>query len=193
VGALAVSWAAKDIVANFFGGLMIFINRPFARGEWIRSPNKNFEGVVEKIGWYMTQIRTFDRRPMFVPNQLFIDAILENPGRMYNRRIKFDLGIRYDDMAVLQAVREGIERMLKAHADIDHSQTLMVHFVEYGPYSLNINIYCFCRTTNWAEYRRVQEDVLLRVGQIVTDLGAEIAFPTQTLHLDPGLSPQSSQ
>ncbi|MCB1134703.1 MAG: mechanosensitive ion channel family protein [Chlamydiia bacterium] len=140
VAALGISWAAKDVVANFFGGLMIFINRPFTVGDWIKSTNKNFEGVVEHIGWYMTQIRSFERRPTYIPNSLITDAIIENPGRMYNRRIRFDLGLRYEDIEVCKAVRDDIEAMLMSHRDIDTRQLLIVHFLDYGPYCLNINV-----------------------------------------------------
>jgi MscS family membrane protein len=183
VGTLAFSWAAKDFIANLFGGLMIHINRPFHNGDWIKSTNKNFEGVVESIGWYMTQIRTFERRPTYIPNGLMTDAIIENPGRMYNRRIKTDIGVRYDDVKLMPQIISNIEQMLKNHPGIAQNQILMVHFVEFAGSSLNINIYCFTKTTNWAEYRAVQQDVFLKISDLVSDLGGEIAFPTRTLHL----------
>ncbi|MFQ5728982.1 MAG: mechanosensitive ion channel family protein, partial [Waddliaceae bacterium] len=88
IGGVAIGFAGKDVVANFFGGLMIHINRPFSMGERIRSPNKNFEGIIEDIGWYATRIRTLDRKPTYIPNALFIDAMIENFSRMYNQRIK---------------------------------------------------------------------------------------------------------
>lgn len=183
ISGIAVSWAAKDIVANFFGGFMLYINRPFVIDDWIYSPNKNFEGVVEDIGWYMTKIRTFERRPMYIPNALITDAIVENPGQMYNRRIKATIGLRYSDVAKVQPIADGIEAMLKEHSDIDQNQTLMVHFVEFGPYSLNLEIYTFTKTTNWAEYRKIQQDIFLRIAKIVEDHDASIAFPTNSIYL----------
>lgn len=183
LGGLAVSWAAKDVIANFFGGFMIYVNHPFFVGDWIKSPNKNFEGVVEKIGWYMTKIRTFDRRPTYIPNAIITDAIVENPGRMYNRRIKATIGLRYEDVDVVRPVANAIEAMLKNHADIDQKQILMVHFLEFGPSALNIEVYSFTKTTNWAKYREIQQDVLLKIAAIVKEHGAQIAFPTQTIHL----------
>ncbi len=190
VSGIAVSWAAKDIVANFFGGFMLYINRPFVIGDWIYSPNKNFEGVVEDIGWYMTKIRTFERRPMYIPNALITDAIVENPGQMYNRRIKQTIGLRYDDVAKVQPITHNIDAMLHQHTDIDQNQTIMVHFVEFGPYSLNIEVYCFTKTTNWAEYRDIQQDVFLKIAQIVKADGASIAFPTYSIqiHNEAGLT-----
>jgi len=186
LGSLAVSWAAKDVIANFFGGAMIYINRPFLVGDWIKSPNKNFEGVVEQIGWYMTRIRTFDRRPTFIPNAIMTDAIVENPGQMYNRRIKTTIGLRYDDIHHVKTIVDKIEQMLKTHPDIDQNQFLMVHFVEFNAYSLDINIYCFTKTTRWALFRTIQQDVLLRIAAIIESCGAQVAFPTRTVHVDSG-------
>ena len=71
LGGIAVGFAAKDLLSNFFGGLMIFLDRPFGVGDWIRSPDRDIEGTVESLGWRLTTIRTFDKRPLYVPNATF--------------------------------------------------------------------------------------------------------------------------
>lgn len=184
IGGVAIGFAGKDVVANFFGGVMIHINRHFAIGEWVFSPNKNFEGVVEDIGWYMTRIRTFARRPMFIPNAIFIDAIIENPGRMYNRRIKETVGIRLEDVKKIEPIVKDMRSMLENHSEIDQTKTLFVHFVSFGAHSLNIEIYCFTKTTNWGKWRDVQQDVFLKIADIISSHGAEIALPSSTVHLE---------
>ena len=136
VGALAVGLAAKDMLANFFGGLMIFLDRPFRIGDWIRSPDKMIEGTVEDIGWRLTCIRTFDKRPLYVPNSLFLTIALENPSRMRNRRIKTVVGVRYQDADKITDLLKDIEGMLRQHPDIDTRQTLFVKLIEFGPSSL---------------------------------------------------------
>jgi len=88
IGGAAVAFSAKDLLANFFGGLIIYLDRPFAVGDWIRSPDRNIEGTVENIGWRLCRIRTFDKRPLYVPNGIFNSISVENPSRMTNRRIK---------------------------------------------------------------------------------------------------------
>ncbi|NGX58535.1 MAG: Low conductance mechanosensitive channel YnaI, partial [Chlamydiae bacterium] len=183
VGGLAISLAAKDMISNFFGGLMIYTHRHFVVGDWIMSPNKNFEGVVESIGWYMTRIRTFERRPLFIPNAVITDAIIENPGRMYNRRIKKEIRVRYDDMEVVKTIIEDVKKMLSEHPAIDLNQTLMVDLINFEAYSVVISVYCFTKTTNWQQWRSEQQDVLLKIADIITNHGAEIAFPTNTVHL----------
>lgn len=183
LGSLAISFAAKDVVANFFGGVMVIINRPFLQGDWIYSPNKNFEGVVEFIGWYSTRIRTFERRPTYIPNALMIDAIIENPGRMYNRRIKAQIGVRYNDVDSLKNIVDDVRSMIKNHPDIDQKQIILVHFIRFGASSLDFEIYCFTKTTNWEKYLLIQQDVLLKISEIIASHGAEVAFPTQTIHV----------
>lgn len=184
IGGLAVGLAARDLLANFFGGLMVFMDRPFSIGDWVRSPDRNIEGVVENIGWRVTTIRTFDRRPLYVPNAAFTTITLENPSRMTHRRIFDHIGVRYDDFAVIRPVIEDIRAMIQNHADIDTDQIIMVHFNDFGDSSLDIMVYCFTKTVVWAEYHRVREDVLIRIGEIIEGHGAEVAFPTRTIKMD---------
>ena len=183
LGSLGISFAAKDVIANFFGGVMVIINRPFLQGDWIYSPNKNFEGVVEVIGWYSTRIRTCERRPTYIPNALMIDAIIENPGRMYNRRIKAEIGVRYKDVNSLKTIVDDVRSMIKNHPEIDQKQVILVHFIRFGSSSLDFEIYCFTKTTNWEKYLLVQQDVLLKISAIIDNHGAEVAFPTRTVHM----------
>ena len=185
-GGIAVGFAAKDLLANFFGGLMIYLDRPFALGDWIRSPDREIEGTVENIGWRLTVIRTFDMRPLYIPNSVFANIAVENPSRMKNRRIYETIGVRYEDAALLAKIVEDVESMLRADADIDEDQTLMVNFNEFADSSLNFFIYTFTRTTNWVEFHQVKQRVLLDVFGIIESHGAECAFPTSTVHLDAG-------
>ncbi|WP_252857383.1 mechanosensitive ion channel family protein, partial [Shigella sonnei] len=99
IGGLAVGMAGKDILSNFFSGIMLYFDRPFSIGDWIRSPDRNIEGTVAEIGWRITKITTFDNRPLYVPNSLFSSISVENPGRMTNRRITTTIGLRYEDAA----------------------------------------------------------------------------------------------
>lgn len=183
VGGIGVALAAKDLLANFFGGFMIFLDRPFKIGDWIRSPDKDIEGTVENIGWRLTRIRTFEKRPLYVPNSVFSTISLENPSRMTNRRIKTTVGLRYDDAAKLKDILEKVTKMLQTHPEIDTTKTLFVHMVEFGPSSLNFLIYTFTKTTNWVAFQAIQQDVFLKIIDIIHAEGAQCAFPTTTLHV----------
>jgi MscS family membrane protein len=183
VGGIAVGFAAKDILANFFGGLTIYLDRPFSVGEWIRSPDKSLEGTVEYISWRHTRIRAFNKNPIYVPNSVFATIVVENPSRMSHRRIKETIGLRYDDFEVVAPIVADIKSMLQDHPDIDASQTLIVNFNQFGASSLDIMIYTFTKTTVWVIYHEIKQDVLLKIGAIIARHGAQIAFPTHTLHV----------
>ena len=188
IGGIAVGFAAKDLLANFFGGLMIYLDRPFAIGDWVRSPDREIEGTVERIGWRQTVIRGFDTRPLYIPNSAFANIAVENPSRMRNRQIYETIGIRYADAAAMGAIVADVEAMLRAHEEIDTDGFLMVNFNAFAPSSLDFFIYCYTRTKLWARYHQVKQDVLLRIIEIIDRHGAEIAFPTSTVHVPGALS-----
>lgn len=184
IGGIAVGMAGKDILSNFFSGIMLYFDRPFSIGDWVRSPDRNIEGTVSEIGWRMTKITTFDHRPLYVPNSLFSSISVENPGRMSNRRIDTVIGLRYEDASKIGTIVNAIRQMLQTNTDIDQQQTLLVYFNGFGDSSLNIMVYCFTRTTVWEEWLAVQQHVYLEIIDIVQDHGADFAFPTQTLYLN---------
>ncbi|VUD48850.1 Low conductance mechanosensitive channel YnaI [Thalassocella blandensis] len=183
IGGIAVGFAAKDLLANFFGGLMVYLDRPFSVGDWVRSPDKNIEGTVEEIGWRLTRIRTFDKRPLYVPNSTFTQISVENPSRMTNRRIYETVGIRYDDAAKMADIVAKVKEMLLAHPEIDTNNTLIVNFNGFASSSLDFFVYAFTKTTNWIEFHEIKQDVLLKIINIIEGEGAECAFPTSTLHV----------
>jgi MscS family membrane protein len=183
IGGIAIGFAAKDLLANFFGGLMIYLDRPFTVGDWVRSPDREIEGTVEYIGWRLTRIRSFDKRPIYIPNGIFSTIAVVNPSRMSHRRINETIGIRYDDIGSMQAITEAVKTMLREHPEIDDSQTLMVNFNSFAPSSVDFFIYTFTHTTNWVRFHEIKQDVLLKISNIITEHGAEIAFPTSTVHV----------
>ena len=181
VGGIVIGFAAKDMLSNIFGGLMIQMDKPFSTGDWIRS--SEFEGTVEKIGWRMTRIRTFSKNPVYIPNSIFATIPIETPSRMTNRRIKEIIGIRYDDIAQMPAIVTEVEALLNTHKDIDQSQPLRVYFNYFNASSLDFNIYAFTKTTSKNEYQQVKQEILLSIADIIAKHKAEIAYPTQTLHI----------
>ena len=183
IGGLAIGFASKDLLANFFGGLMLYLDRPFKVGDWVRSPDKEIEGTVEDIGWRLTRIRTFDKRPLYIPNSVFNSISVENPSRMLNRRIYEKVGIRYDDIDKMAVIVEDVRNMLRGHEEIDQDQTLIVNFNAFSASSVDFFIYTFTKTTNWIRFHEIKQDVLLKMSEIISEHSAEIAFPTSTVHV----------
>ena len=186
VGGIAIGFAAKDLLANFFGGLVIYLDRPFTVGDWIRSPDRNIEGTVESIGWRLSTIRTFDRRPLYIPNSIFASIIVENPSRMSHRRIYETIGLRYDDIPQMDRIVQDVKAMLKSHDEIDATQTMIVNFNAFNESSVDFFVYTFTKTTDWIYFHEVKQEVLLKIAQIVEKNGAEIAYPTTTMFLQQG-------
>lgn len=184
IGGIAIGMAGKDILSNFFSGIMLYFDRPFNIGDWISSPDRAIEGTVVEIGWRMTQILTFDNRPLYVPNYLFSSISVENPGRMTNRRINAVVGLRYQDAGKVALVVADVRTMLQQNDKIDQTQDLLVYFNAFADSSLNIMVYCFTKTTHWAEWLAIQQDVYLKIIDIVQKHGADFAFPSQTLYVE---------
>lgn len=182
-GAIVMGIAAQQLLANWFGGLMIFLDKPFKLGDWIQSPDRNIEGTVAHIGWRTTKLMSLDHRPFYVPNSLFNEVVIVNPQRMTHRRIEVVIGIRYGDAHLLKEIVKAIEEMLKRHPNIDSRQNTMVHLVGFGASSLDINIYCFTKVTQNPHWRDVQQDVYFKIIDIVTEHKAQFAFPTVTTHI----------
>ena len=189
IGGLAVGFAAKDLLANFFGGLMVYLDRPFVEGDWIRSPDRELEGIVEHIGWRQTRIRSFARYPVYVPNSVFTQITIENPSRMESRRIYEHVGVRYDDMAKVSDIVEDTRDMLRNHPDIDTSQVIIVNLDRFSASSVDIMVYTYTRTTEWVRYHEVKQAVMFKVAEIIERHGGEIAYPTTTVHLSDDARP----
>lgn len=190
VGGIAIGFAAKDLLSNFFGGLMIYMDRQFSVGDWIRSPDKEIEGTVEYIGWRITRIRTFDMRPLYVPNATFTNISVENPSRMQNRRFYETFGLRYEDQDKVAAITQDVKAMLLAHAAIDTQQTLMVNVNTFNAHSVDFFVYSFTKTTKWTEFHEIKQELLALIAAIVAQHGADFAFPTQTIHMQTSTRPQ---
>ncbi|WP_330927270.1 mechanosensitive ion channel family protein [Candidatus Sororendozoicomonas aggregata] len=181
IGGLAVGLAAKDMLANLFGGLALYMDRPFRVGEKIKVMGTDIEGWVQDIGWRKTRVLNYDRQPTYVPNALFGNSAVINPSRITNRKIRQLIGIRYQDLDLVRTITEKISRYINNHPDIDKKRPIEVRLVEYSASSLNILIYCFVACKDFEEMLKVQEDILLTAGEIIHACGADIAFPTRTL------------
>lgn len=177
----AVVVASKDLLANFFGGIIIHFDKPFIIGDYIRSIDNKIEGTVEHIGWRLTLIRTPDMRPVYITNSIFTSLGVENQTRMTHRRIVSFIGIRYDDFNKLENILAAMRHMAKQHPDIDTQQPLRIYLVESAESALKIKLELFTKTTNYDRFQALQEDILLQALAIIQRHGAHCAYPTRTI------------
>lgn len=184
VGGLAFALAAKDTLANWFGALMIYTDRPFDVGDWVKT--SDLEGTVEEIGLRSTRIRTFAKTVVTVPNQSLAGDTIENFSRMPERRVYFNLGLTYATTpAMMRESVARIEDILRTHPDVDQTFWL-VKFTDFAASSLDIMIYYFTRTTDWARYLQIRGDINLMIIERLGEIGVQIAFPSRSIYLEKG-------
>ena len=180
VGGLAFALAAQDTLANWFGAVMIYTDRPFEVGDRIKT--SQLEGVVEEVGLRSTQIRTFSQTVVSIPNRQIANEVIENFTKMDKRRISMKVGVTYDTTpAMLEESVERIRDILRNHKGVDQSFWL-VKFTEFGDSALEIFIYYFTLTIHWEEYLSIKQDINLQIMQRLNTIGVEFAFPSMSIY-----------
>lgn len=183
VGGLALAFAAQDTVANVFGSFIVFSDRPYKIGDWIKIAG--IEGTVEQIGIRSTRIRLFDKALVSVPNKIVANESIYNYSEMPVRRIDLVVRLGYSARPEqVLAIVQDIRALLKGHSGIDQ-EYWVVNFSELGAYSLDLIVYCFTRSTVWEEYLEVRQDLLLRIMGTCRARGAELAYPSSTVYYRP--------
>lgn len=174
---LVVGFASRDWLSNFFGGLMIFVDKPFGVGDWIKCSEKGIEGFVVSIGWRLTCIRTFERRPLYVPNSFFAQTPIENPSRMENRRIKHFIHLPYEDSEKIPLILDSIRDMLKQAIEIDQTKPIYVHVTQLGNSSVECMVCCFTVYTDWERFLQAQQKVMLSILKIIKENESAYGIP----------------
>ncbi len=193
IGGVAVAMASKDTVANLFGSLVVFLDKPFQIGDWIEMGST--EGTVEEVGLRTTRIRTFANSLITVPNAMFTTTSINNWSRMKKRRIKMTVGVTYSTPPDrLDELVQGIRQLIVDNDDLHHD-FFLVNFDNFGSSSLDVFIYCFTTTTSWGQFLQVKQDLMLEIMRLVERMELSFAFPTQSIHVEslPGEPPALSR
>lgn len=182
IGGLAFSFAAKDTVANLFGSITIFADKPFVVGDWIKAAN--IEGIVEQVGFRSTRVRTFYNSLVSVPNSKFTDSVVDNMGARRYRRTATELGLIYDTSPEqIEAFCNGVRAIIKAHP-MTRKDYYEVSFNGYGDFALKILLYYFIEAPNWSNELRCRHEIYLDILRLAKRMNVTFAFPTQTLHVE---------
>jgi len=193
VSGLAVALAAQHTIENFIAGLVLFADKPVRIGDSCQFGDQR--GTVEQIGLRSTRIRGIDRTVISIPNSEFAKLRLVNYTRRDKILLQKQLGLRYETTAdQLRHVLAGLREMLAAHPTAER-ESIRVRFVGYGAYSLDVEIFAMIRTSDWATFLAIQEDVLLKVMDVVGASGCGFAFPSQTHYVttDAGMDAEVRQ
>lgn len=182
IGGLAVALAARETLANFFGSVTIFMDRPFKIGDWIKTGD--VEGTVEEVGFRSTRIRTFYNSLVSVPNSNIANTDIDNLGLRRYRRLKTVLNLTYSTTPEqMEAFVEGIKAIVKSNKHF-RQDMYEVHFNSFGAHSLDVLVYVFFDVPDWSTELQQRHNFLLEVLRLAKEVGVEFAFPTQTLHMD---------
>ena len=184
IGAGAIAFAAKDVIANFFGGLMLHITRSFIRRDFVSIPDKKIKGSIEEIGWYVTRIRDLDKNPMYIPNSMFSTSYIINLSRRTHRRIEEKIGVRYKDFSKIPSILEKIKEYLSSEKDVDLSLPLIVRFTSFKDYSLELFLRAYTNVLDYNDFVKYKEKVLFKIGDIIASCDAEMPFPITTVELE---------
>ncbi len=181
IGGIAIALAAQDSVKNFFGSILIFVDKPFQIGDWIVFDGAS--GTIEEVGLRSTRIRTFANSLVYVPNGILADKVIDNMGLRVYRRFTTDVGVTYDTPPeLIEAFVEGIKKLVAVHPTT-RKDYYEVHLNSFGPSSLNIMVYIFFDVPDWTGELKGRHEIMLGIIKLASKLGVEFAFPTQTLHI----------
>jgi Small-conductance mechanosensitive channel len=180
LGGLAFALAAKDALANIFGGIVIIMEKPFSIGDWVQTPD--VDGTVEEISFRSTRFRTSAQALVTVPNSNLSNKPITNLSRMGKRLTKFTLCIDY------AGPREKIENCLNEmrqylkNNPVVHPQTVMVNLDSINANGLDILFYFYTNTTDWGEYQSVKEDINYHLMDILASSNIPLAAPGRIIY-----------
>jgi MscS family membrane protein len=184
IGGLAFALAAQDTIKNFFGSLMIFIDKPFQIGHWITAGGGDIDGTVEEVGFRSTRIRTFRNSVTYVPNGKLADMIVDNHGLRQYRRFYTQISITYDTPPeLIEIFVEGLKTIVMKHPET-RKDYFNIYLNDLASYSLNIMFYVFFEVPTWPEELKARHELILEVIKLAEKLNVRFAFPTQTLHME---------
>jgi len=184
VGGIAIALAAKDTIANFFGSVTIFADRPFQMGELVRI-NGHF-GPVEEVGFRSTRVRTLDGHLVTVPNSVITNSIVENVGRRPFIRRTSDITITYDSghtkaKRAVEIIKQVLAEVPEVNTDSDKPPR--VYFNKFNDWSLNIYMSYWVTPADYWLYHEVNQRVNLEIMKRFEAEQIEFAFPSQTLYV----------
>jgi MscS family membrane protein len=191
IGGLTLGLAAKDTLANIFSTILLYIDKPFTVGDWIASPDKKIEGIVQQIDWRRTVIQSLSKFPIYVSNSVFSNIVLENKSRMICRQIDEMIPVRFLDADKIEKISKEIKETLLNDSNISRKGPTVVYFESVAkPASLNLRMVTFTVATDFLTYTSVKQIVLVKAIGVLKKNGVEIAPDVTRVIFDESSSPE---
>ena len=179
-GALSVGigFGLQSVVSNFVSGLILLVERPIKAGDWVVTSGG--EGTVKKISVRSTEIQTFDRSTVILPNSTLItDSVINWNHKSSMGRIKLPIGVGYDSDP--QRVQEILYECAKSHDGILETPDPIVYFMEFGASSLDFELRCYLADVG--NGMSVKSDLRYAIFAALNHEGISIPFPQQDVHI----------
>lgn len=181
IGGLAFALAAKETLENLLGSFTIFLDKPFKVGDQIRVAG--VEGTVESVGIRTTRLRSLDKSLVILPNKKMIDAELVNEDERTIRRVRITVGLTYATSSIrIQRITAEIRLLLENHPMV--AEKITVHFRDFNVSSLDIIIIYFINNPDYETYLVVNEEINLKIMEIVKNNESAFAFPSTSLYIE---------
>ncbi len=181
IGAAALGFASKDAIANFYGGLTIYLTRPFTVNDVIELPQRTLYGTIEKIGWYFTTLRDMSKRPVYIPNSVFATELLVNLSRMTHRRIDERLSLRYSDAEKMELLIQQIRQLLSSHPQIDLGQSIQVFVTSFAESAIILEVKAYTLSTRYEEFMEIKQKIMIRICELIAQDGVGIGYPVREM------------
>lgn len=179
IGSVVITLAAQDTAKNLFGGLVIFMDKPFTIGDWIEIDK--YEGTVEDITFRSTRIRTFENSVVNIPNAVLANESIINWSRMEKRRNKVNLCLELDTpIEKIQKVQDRIKNMLMERDKII-DDTIIVRFDNITDNGINLLICSYTDSVDYASFLHEKEKINFKIMQILKEENVELAYDTKTV------------
>jgi MscS family membrane protein len=178
VGGLAVALAGQKTVENLFGGLVLVLDQPVRAGDFCKFGDNT--GEVIEVGLRSIKLRTADRTVITVPNGEFSQLVIENFARRDRIRFSATLSLRLDTgQDSLARVLAAMEQLLAADPKVDQGMARRARLVQVGPYSLDVEVFCYHAGADWEQFMLWRQALLLALLRALEREGARLALPTQ--------------
>jgi len=178
-----VALAAQKTIENLFAGISIVIDQPVRVGDFCKFGDN--VGTVLDIGLRSTRVQTLDRTVITIPNAQFAAINIENFGPREKVWFHPVFGLRIDTTAdQMRYVLAGIRKLLYEHPKVEAGAR--VRLIAFGADALTLEIFSYVLTADYNEFVAIQEDLLLRILEVIADAGTSLAMPVQTNYLARG-------
>jgi MscS family membrane protein len=177
VGGIAVGFAAKEMLSNFLGGMMLYLERPFSVGDSVELPEKNVVGKVAHIGWRTTKIILHDCRVVYIPNSSFTSTTVINESRRSHFRIYETIELKYSDLSLLPQILEELKQVLKNHPAVEQNDIIHVGLTHLDNNAMHCLLWCFIKTRYKIEYFAVLEEILSKIYHVLLKNHTTLAHP----------------